>query len=92
MADEIVNSSMFKSRDFTKKRLKIPKGQSVFVYPNRQHNGQKKNVQKEKQPSTKYTYKAKVRVTRIPQKTGVNSGAPKGPADPAPLVVAVVLM
>jgi hypothetical protein len=25
-ADEIVNSSMFKSRDFTKKRLNIPKG------------------------------------------------------------------
>jgi hypothetical protein len=25
-ADAIVNSSMFKSRDFTKKRLKIPKG------------------------------------------------------------------
>jgi hypothetical protein len=32
LADEIVNSSMVKSRDFTKKRLKIPKGQSEFVY------------------------------------------------------------
>ena len=32
LADEIVNSSMFKSRDFTKKRLKIPKGQSESVY------------------------------------------------------------
>jgi hypothetical protein len=92
LADEIANSSMFKSRDFTKKRLKIPKGQSISVYPNKQHNGKKKNVLKEKQPSTKHTYKAKVRVTRIPLKTGVNSGAPEGPADPAPLVVPVVLM
>ena len=83
---------MFKSRDFTKKRLKIPKGQSLSVYPNRQHNDQKKNVQKEKQPSTKYTYKDKVRVIRIPLKAGVNPGAPEGPADPAPLVVPVVLM
>jgi hypothetical protein len=46
----------------------------------------KKNVQKE------HTYKSKVRVTRIPLKTGVNPGAPEGPADPAPLVVRVVLM
>jgi hypothetical protein len=53
---------------------------------NRQHNVQKKNVQKEKQRSTKHTYEAKVRVARIPQKTGMNSGAPEGPVDPAPLV------
>jgi hypothetical protein len=32
LADVIVNSSMFMSRDFTKKRLKIPKGQSESVY------------------------------------------------------------
>ena len=83
---------MFKSRDITKKRLKIPKGQSVSVYPNKQHNGQKKNVQKEKQPSTEHTYKAKARVMRIPLNTGVNPDAPEGPADPAPLVVPVVLM
>jgi hypothetical protein len=51
---------------------------------NRQHNGQKKNVQKEKQRSTKHTYEAKVRVTQIPLMTGVNSGAPEGHADPAP--------
>ena len=92
MDDEIVNSSMFKSRDITKKRLKIPKGQSVSVYPNRQHNDQKKNVHKEKQLLTKHTYKANVRVTRIPLKTGLNPGASEGPADPAPLVVPVVLM
>ena len=32
LADEIVNSSKFKSRDFTKKCLMIPKGQPKFVY------------------------------------------------------------
>ena len=31
---------------------------------NRQHNGQKKKVQKDKQQSTKHTYKTKNRVTR----------------------------
>jgi hypothetical protein len=51
-----------------------------------------KNVQKEKQRSKKHTYEAKVRVTRIPLNTGVNSGAPEGPTDQAPLVVPVVLI
>ena len=37
---------------------------------NRQHNGQKKKVQKDKQRSTKHTYKTKDRVTRTPLKTG----------------------
>ena len=64
----------------------------IRISNNRQHNGQKKNVQKEKQRSTKHTYEAKVRVTRIPLKTGVNSGAPEGPADPSPLVAPVVLI
>ena len=36
----------------------------------RQHNGQKKKGQKDKQRSTKHTYKTKDRVTRIPPKTG----------------------
>ena len=62
------------------------------ISKNRQHNGQKKNVQKEKQRSTKHTYEANVRVTRIPLKTGVKSGAPEGHADPAPLVAPVVLI
>jgi hypothetical protein len=35
--------------------------------------GQIKKGQKEKQRSTKHTYKTKDRVTRIPFKTGVNS-------------------
>jgi hypothetical protein len=42
---------------------------------NRQHIGQQK---KDKQRSTKHTYKTKDRVTRIPLKQGVISGAPEG--------------
>ena len=37
---------------------------------NRKHNGQKKKVQKDKQLSTKHTYKTKDRVSRTPLKTG----------------------
>ena len=37
---------------------------------NRQHNGQKKKVQKNKQRSTKHTHKTKDRVTRTPLKSG----------------------
>ena len=44
---------------------------------NRQHHGQKKKVQKDKE-STRHTYKTKDRVTRTPLKLGVNSGAPEG--------------
>jgi hypothetical protein len=36
-----------------------------------------KKKQKDKQRSTKHTYKAKHRVTRTPLKTVVNSGAPE---------------
>jgi hypothetical protein len=35
-------------------------------------------LQKDKQRSTKHTYKTKDRVTRTPLKTGVNMGAPEG--------------
>ena len=38
----------------------------------------KEKVQKDKQWSTKHTYKTKDRITRIPLKPGVNSGAPEG--------------
>jgi hypothetical protein len=38
---------------------------------NRQHNGPKK-VQKDKQRSTKHTYKSKDRVARTPLKLGMN--------------------
>jgi len=37
---------------------------------NRQHNGQKKKGQKDKQRSTKYRHQIKDRVTRTPLKTG----------------------
>ena len=51
-----------------KKSLKIPKGaiRICISKKNRQHNGQKKKVQKDKQRSTKHTYKTKDRVTRKP--------------------------
>ena len=46
---------------------------------NRQYNGQKKKVQKDKQRSTKHTHKTTDRVTRTSQKTGaVNSISPEG--------------
>ena len=45
----------------------------------RQHTGQKKKGQNDKQRPTKHTNKTKDRITRIPIHTpGVNSGAPKG--------------
>jgi len=49
----------------------------------------KEKVQKDKQRSTKHTYKTKDQVTL---KTGVNSGSPEGLAVPAPLEVPVVLI
>jgi len=51
--------------------LKIPKGQSESIY-RRTETPQwpKEKVQKDKQRSTKYTYKTKDRVTRTPLKTG----------------------
>ena len=54
-----------------KKSLKIPKGQSETVYRRRIDNTMaKKKVQKDKQRSTKHTYKTKDRVTWTPLKTG----------------------
>jgi hypothetical protein len=44
----------------------------IHILKNRQHNDQKK---KDKQRSTKHTYKTKDRVTWTPTKPGVNSGA-----------------
>ena len=46
----------------------------------------KEKVQKDKQRSTKHTYKTRDRVTRTPHKTGVNSGAPEWLAVPSQLV------
>jgi hypothetical protein len=49
-------------------------------------------MQKKKQRSTKHIYKVKGRVTRVPLKTGMNSGAPEWSVDPDPLVAPVVLI
>jgi hypothetical protein len=51
-----------------------------------------RKIQKDKQRSTKHTYKTKDRVTRTPLKPGVNSGAPEGLAAPVLLVAPVVLI
>jgi hypothetical protein len=51
--------------------LKIPKGQSESVYRRRTDNTMaKRKVQKDKQQSTKHTYKTKDRVTRTPLRPG----------------------
>ena len=49
-------------------------------------------MQNEKQRSTKHIYKVKGRVTRVPLKAGVNSGAQEWSVDPDPLVAPVVLI
>jgi hypothetical protein len=67
--------------------LKIQKGQSESAYQRTDTQWRKgtKNKRK-KERSTKLIYKAKGRVTRVPLKTGVISGASEGSVDPAPLV------
>jgi hypothetical protein len=51
--------------------LKIPKGQSnPYIEDEQTTQWPKEKVQKDKQRSTKYTYKTKNRVTRTPLKTG----------------------
>ena len=52
----------------------------------------KEKVQKDKQRTTKHTYKTKDRVTRTPLNQRVNSGAPEKKSVPAPLVAPVVLL
>ena len=52
-----------------KKSLKIPKAQSESVYRRRTDKTMAKR-KKDKQRSTKHTYKTKNRVTRTPVKTG----------------------
>ena len=50
--------------------LKIPKGQSeTYIKEEQTTQWSKETVQKDKQRSTKHTYKTKDRVTRIPLKT-----------------------
>jgi len=88
LADKIFNSEMTLLR-------------RVWRYQRGNHNPyikeqitqwRKEKVQKEKQRSKKHTYKTKGRATRVPLKTGVNSGAPEGYVDPAPLVAPDMLI
>jgi hypothetical protein len=59
--------------------LKIPKGQSETVYRRKTENKMaNKMVQKNKQRSTKHTYKTQDRVIRTPLKPGISSGAQEG--------------
>ena len=60
---------------YFKKSLKIPKGQSESVYRRRTDSTMaKRKVQKDKQRSTKHTYKTKDRATRTPLRTGDEPG------------------
>ena len=57
---------------YSKKSLKIPKGGNQNSYTEEEQTTQwpKEKVQKDKQRSTKHTYKTKDRVTQTPLKTG----------------------
>ena len=56
---------------YFKKSLKTPKGQSEsYIEEEQTTQWPKEKVQKDKQQSTKHTYKTKDRVTRTPLKTG----------------------
>ena len=64
---------------FIQKSWKIPKGQSdPYIEEEQTTQWPKEKVQKDKQRSTKHTYKTKDRATRTPLKQGVNSCAPEG--------------
>jgi hypothetical protein len=54
--------------------VRVPVESRIRISKNRQHNGQKKKTQNDKQRFTKHTHKTKDRVTRTPLKTGLNSG------------------
>ena len=60
--------------------MKIPKGgnQNPYIEEEQTTQWPKEKVQKDKQWSTKHTYKTKDRVARTELKPGVNSGAPEG--------------
>jgi hypothetical protein len=52
--------------------------QNPYIEEEQTKQWPKEKVQKDKQQSTKHTYKTKDRVTRTPLKMGVNSGASEG--------------
>ena len=59
-----------RSQPVRKKSLKIPKNQNPYIEEEQTTQWLKEKVQKDKQRSTKHTYKPKDRVTRTPLKTG----------------------
>ena len=63
---------MFWAQSNMSSSLKIPKRQSESVYIKEEQTTKwpKEKVQKDKQRSTKHTYKTKDRVTQTPVKTG----------------------
>ena len=65
-------SNIWKFIKSTKKSLKIPKGgnQNPYIEEEQTTQWSKEKIQKDKQRSTKHTYKTKDRVTRTPLKTG----------------------
>ena len=52
--------------------------QNPYIEEEQTSQWPKEKVQKDKQRSTKHTYKTKDRVIQAPLKPGVNSGAPEG--------------
>ena len=65
-----ISSCLFKE-EFEDTKVAI----RICISKNRQLNGQKKKTQKDKQRSTKHTYKTKDRVPRTPLKTGMVSSS-----------------
>ena len=65
---------------YYKKEFEDTKGgnQNPYIEEEQTTHLPKEEVQKDKQRSTKHTYKTKDRVIRTPLKTDVNSGAPEG--------------
>ena len=76
--------------------MKIPNGgnQNPYIEEEQTTQWPKEKVQKDKQRSTKHTYKTKDRVTRTQLKTGGELSCPGGGggAVPAPLGTPVVLI
>ena len=76
---------------FTRRVWRNQRGNQNLYIKEQATQWPKEKVQKDKQRSTKQTHKNKDRLTRTPQKPGVNSGAPEGWAVPAPLVTPVTI-
>jgi hypothetical protein len=65
--DVAANKEVLAIAELSKKILKIPKGQSEsYIEDEKKTQWPKEKLQKDKQRSTKHTYKTKGRVTRVP--------------------------